>query len=86
MGLDTVELVMEIEKTFGISIPDADAATLYTVADLQGYIVTARTAVGRPVAADQAWTALCDILEHRHGIRRTKITPKARIVADLGLD
>lgn len=86
MGLDTVELVMEIEKTFGISIPDSDAATLCTVGDLHGYILTARTTVGQPVAAEQVWTRLCDILEHGYGVRRTKITPKARIGADLGLD
>ena len=86
MGLDTVELVMEIEKVFGISIPDADATTLYTVGDIHLYIVTARIAVGRPAGAEEAWTRLCDILEHGYGVERSKIMPDARIVADLGLD
>ena len=31
MGLDSIELLMEIENYFGISIPDAEAEKLYTV-------------------------------------------------------
>ena len=31
MGLDSVELLMEIENYFGISIPDAEAENLYTI-------------------------------------------------------
>lgn len=31
MGLDSIELVMEIEKYFGIQIPDAEAEKIYTV-------------------------------------------------------
>jgi len=31
MGLDSIELVMEVEKYFGISIPDQEAEKIYTV-------------------------------------------------------
>ena len=34
MGLDGVQLVMEIEERFGIDIPDEDAAKIITVGDL----------------------------------------------------
>jgi acyl carrier protein len=38
MGLDTVELVMEVEETFHIQIPDADASKLETVGMLCDYV------------------------------------------------
>ena len=37
-SLDTVELIMEFEKEFGISIPDDKAEKISTVADAIAYI------------------------------------------------
>ena len=37
-SLDTVELIMEFEKLFGISIPDDQAETIQTVGDAVSYI------------------------------------------------
>ena len=37
-SLDTVELIMEFEKEFGISIPDDKAETIKTVGDAISYI------------------------------------------------
>lgn len=37
-SLDTVELIMEFEKEFGISIPDDKAETIATVGDAINYI------------------------------------------------
>jgi len=37
-SLDTVELVMEFEKAFGMSIPDEDAEKIGTVGDAIKYI------------------------------------------------
>lgn len=39
MGLDTVELVMEVEETFDISIDDRDAEEIVTLGDLHRYVV-----------------------------------------------
>lgn len=38
-SLDTVELIMEFEKAFEISIPDEDAQGIKTVGDAVNYIV-----------------------------------------------
>jgi acyl carrier protein len=38
MGLDSVELIMEFEKVFGIQIPDQDAEKLTTVGSVHDYI------------------------------------------------
>ena len=37
-SLDTVELIMEFEKEFGISIPDDQAEKIQTVVDAISYI------------------------------------------------
>ena len=37
-SLDTVELIMEFEKEFGISIPDEDTTKISTVQDVITYI------------------------------------------------
>ena len=37
-SLDTVELIMEFEKEFGISIPDEDTTKINTVQDVITYI------------------------------------------------
>ena len=37
-SLDTVELVMAFEEEFGIDIPDEDAETIRTVADVERYV------------------------------------------------
>lgn len=37
-SLDTVELIMEIEKVFGISIPDEDTQKISTVGDAVAYV------------------------------------------------
>ena len=37
-SLDTVELIMEFEKEFGVSIPDDKAETIGTVGDAIKYI------------------------------------------------
>jgi acyl carrier protein len=37
-SLDTVELIMEFEKEFGITIPDEQAETIQTVGDAIAFI------------------------------------------------
>lgn len=41
-SLDTVELIMEFEKTFGVSIPDEAAEKIGTVGDAISYIEAAK--------------------------------------------
>ena len=40
-SLDTVELIMEFEKEFGITIPDEKAETIQTVGDAVAFIEAA---------------------------------------------
>ena len=40
-SLDTVELIMELEKEFDVTIPDSDAEKIQTVGDAIAYIENA---------------------------------------------
>lgn len=40
-SLDTVELIMEFEKEFGITIPDEDTEKISTVGDAVAYVENA---------------------------------------------
>lgn len=43
-SLDKVELVMNLEEEFGLDIPDDDADTFSTVADIVKYVTDAKDA------------------------------------------
>ena len=50
MGLDTVELVMEIEEAFDISIPEDRASRMLTVGDVYDFIIE-KTAESTPTSS-----------------------------------
>jgi acyl carrier protein len=87
MGLDTVELVLSVEKIFDIELPDAVAEKLDTVGKLHQYIVSEHLRLGRPnvnsdIIFDQLRTIICSILD----VKSSQVLPEARFVQDLGAD
>ena len=50
MGLDSVELLMDVEERFGIRIPDEEAAQMRTVAELYACILRRRVRLDSPVS------------------------------------
>jgi acyl carrier protein len=90
MGLDLVELVIELETIFDIRIPNEDAKTLETVGLLYDYVArrvapTAIMPAGGPYTGE-LWERFLDVVEKETGLRREKLKPDARFVYDLGLD
>jgi acyl carrier protein len=87
MGLEIVELVLAVEERFGIEVDDIDAEKVETVGQLHSLVLKRmqRTTATAP-SATEAWTTLCDLIEERTGVPRSKIKPEARLVDDLGLD
>src|SRR5262249_16894428 len=82
MGLDTVELVMEVEEAFGITIPDQEAEKIQTVGDLYHYILA--TLGGPPLTTPGCLSAaafyrLRRQLMGRFRIERRRIQPASTL-------
>lgn len=90
MGVDTVELFMEIETTFGVHLADSNARNITTIGALFDVIVEL---TGSEIAQSEAdrysgelWERYLALIEQRTEIRRGRLVPSARFVQDLGLD
>ena len=92
MGLDLVEMVMDVEQDFDIQIPDSDAAELRTLGALYHYVRT--RARGLPIMpelpaadgvprADPVSQRLVDIVERTTGHRGDRMTHSTRFIEDL---
>jgi acyl carrier protein len=87
VGLDTVELVMAVEEHFKLTIPDDDAATLFTVGMLHEWLVNELHRQDRPnVAPNEVFEELRCLICDQFDIAPNKIVPTARFVQDLGLE
>jgi acyl carrier protein len=87
MSLDIVELIVEIEDKFGVTIPDRDAERIRTVGNLYQYLLGCRNVARRfpgpevcPSSATfyRARRALCAQL----GLARRSVTPSS-VLAEL---
>ena len=82
MGLDTVELVMEIEDEFGFSLPDADAELIQTAGQLHAYVCQ-RLRPARPGACPsaRAFYRLRRVFLVHGPATRTAVRPSARVAS-----
>jgi len=92
MGLDTVELLWDVEAAFQIRITNEEARHLKTVGDLNECIARLvaerHAASGHPSspAPDVTWPLLVPIVVARLGVPREKVRPDAEWARDLGAD
>lgn len=73
MGMDGVELVMEVEETFGLTIPDTEAQEIRTVGDLYALIVGKQRERDRPLERD----GLCASASAFYALRRGAVAALA---------
>ena len=86
MGLETVEIVMEVEEHFGISVPDEAASNCITVADFQKVVVDLLAAKGRqrsPALDAEVLRELVRISAEVTGIDPATIRPESHWVGDV---
>ena len=89
MGLDTVELIVLVERRFDIRIANALAENIVTVGDLQD--VAWQCSIAEHGAAfTMSRTALnaavVQLVEEIAGVGAANITPGKSLTSDLGLD
>lgn len=96
MGLEIVELTLEVERTFGIRIPDLELERLRTVGGWYAYLRAvlpndsggpAATRPGAPAAISDAelWQRLRSIVAENSGASPERVVPSARLIEDLGM-
>lgn len=87
MGLDTVELIISVEKIFNLEVSDVEAGKMETVGDLHQHIVSKLLGLGRPnVNADIIFDQLRTIICSQLSVKPSQVLPEARFVQDLGAD
>ena len=86
MGLDIVEMVIELEKEFSIDLPDAELRLAESVGELFTLVATR---VGIPAGdityRGPIWNRYLDVIERETGLARKRLQPTARFIRDLGL-
>lgn len=76
MGLDLVELAMEVEETFGIELPDAEAEKLVTPALLVEFVLSkVQTAEQSVCLSRKAFYRLRRSFMNEFGCRRNQVKP-----------
>ncbi len=86
MSLDTVELMMEFEEEFDLTVPNDVASRMTRLGDFQAHAVRALRERGEAVDEAAVWGRIKDILRKDFGVADDLLVPEARIVHDLGLD
>ena len=89
MGLDILELVMALEKEFGLRLPDEELTRMRTVGELYDYIGRQLMPEliepqGGPYAG-ALWERYLDVVEMDTGVDRDRLRPSAAFVRDLDL-
>jgi hypothetical protein len=86
MGLDTVELVLEAERHFGVSVPDERAEKTDTVEKFAHLLCELRAQTAAPLPYEEVLLQLQQMIANMFQIPIERIVPEAHIIKDLGLD
>lgn len=82
MGLDSVELILEVENAFSIRIPDKEAEEIITIRDFTNCVLRHRPALD----LGEVEKIIIEITAEKCGVDIKKIKSETKIVEDLGID
>jgi acyl carrier protein len=87
MGLDGVELVMEIEDEFEIQTSDSDAAAMLTIGDVVLYVASQKDQRATDAADVQKIRhRVCVIVSEQMGVPIASLSDATRFVEDLNVN
>jgi acyl carrier protein len=87
MGLDGVELVMEIEDEFEIQTSDSDAAAMLTIGDVVRYVASQKDQRATDAADVQKIRhRVCVIVSEQMGVPIASLSDATRFVEDLNVN
>jgi len=91
MGLEDVELMMDVEDAFGIALPDEPMQRMVTVGDLYDLVLPLVRETGPEALRGRAdleahlWLRVRELAAaHAYKVRPEEITRDTRFVEDLG--
>lgn len=86
MGPDIIDLIMDIEATFDIDVPDEEWEKAATVGGIYEIV---RGALGKPTAespdSTDLWEQLLDVIQENTSIRQSVLLYDAALAKDLKL-
>jgi acyl carrier protein len=86
MGLDTLELILETEKHFGVSVPEEQAEKSESVEKFARLLCELRAETESSLPYDIVLFQLQEIIAEKFQIPIERIIPEARFVNDLKLN
>ena len=82
MGLDSVELLLNVEDRFDVHLPDAECSRVRTVADLAALVISHLPKSGSECATSRTFFHIRRLMNTHANIERRRIRPDSRL-ADL---
>ena len=86
MGLDSVELLLSVEKAFEIEISDKEANKIITVGEFYNTVVSKLAEKNSSMSKEEVWEKLRGMIARKGGLALDRVVPEARIVKDLGIN
>ncbi len=82
MGLDSIELVLEVENFFSIKIQDKELEEIITIRDFTNCVLRYRPGL----AMEEVERNIIQLIADKSGVSIRKIKPDTKIVEDLGIN
>lgn len=87
MGLDAVEIIIEIEKELNVAFNDEDASNIHTVNDLCNLTFSMLSTLDQEkYTLEGVQQIVISVISNKQGIHYEKIALNSTLVKDLGID